>query len=326
MTERHNGPEEFAGTLALHSTNLTEIPRQRRSGRLSVSLPILIMGSNSDGRVFSEHTHTVVVSLHGAGIVSRHRLIAEQELLLRSEQLKREAEIRVVGEIGQQGNLYTYGVAFTDEKLDFWKMEFPEAPAWQERPEALALRCSGCKHVIQLSNGEYEYDVCAIHGGLPRFCDHCGLLTVWNRSYEVMPLPPTDTYCGENVEVTAGSVAVAESEFPGDSQTKDQVVSLADAMDGTERRSRVRAKVNFSACVRSQEFGDDIVRCIDMSRGGVSFRSQNAYQKNMEVRLAVPFSPDAREAPAIFVKGRIANIKRLADEGVFRCGVEFLRE
>jgi hypothetical protein len=31
-----------------------------------------------------------------------------------------------------------------------------------------------------------EYDICAIHGGLTRYCEECGLLTVWRRSPETL--------------------------------------------------------------------------------------------------------------------------------------------
>jgi hypothetical protein len=73
--------------------------RARRSGRITLAVPILLIGSDSVGKVFSEQTHTVMLSLHGAGIVSRYRLVAEQQLVLREKATNREAEIRVVGEI-----------------------------------------------------------------------------------------------------------------------------------------------------------------------------------------------------------------------------------
>jgi hypothetical protein len=84
----------------------------RRSGRISKSVPILLIGSDTGGRVFSEVTHTVALSLHGAGVVSSHKLLAEQELVLRSLVNNREAEVRVAGEIAEQGDKHTYGVAF----------------------------------------------------------------------------------------------------------------------------------------------------------------------------------------------------------------------
>ncbi len=91
-----------------------------------------------------------------------------------------------------------------------------------------------------------------------------------------------------------------------------------------ERRQRVRAKVNYFACVRSEAFGDDIVVCIDMSRGGMSFKTKNFYLVNISVMIAVPFSPESPQAPAIFVPARIASVSDFPNGKLYRCGVGFL--
>jgi hypothetical protein len=91
-----------------------------------------------------------------------------------------------------------------------------------------------------------------------------------------------------------------------------------------ERRSRVRAKVNYFACVRSDVFGDDVVVCIDMSRGGLCFKTKHAYQMNIAVEIAVPFSPESPKALAIFVPAKILNITEFPNGKLFRCGVAFL--
>jgi hypothetical protein len=72
-------------------------------------------------------------------------------------------------------------------------------------------------------------------------------------------------------------------------------------------------------------FGNDIVKCIDMSKGGVSFKSHHCYETHMAIEIAVPFAADVKEAPAIFVKGRIANVAEMTGSGIWRCGVEFVR-
>ena len=150
----------------------------RRSGRVSKSVLIRLIGSDAEGRVFSEETHTVVLSLHEAGIVSTIKLIAEQELVLRSLESNLETEIRIVGEIGSQDGRYTYGVEFLDDDLDFWQMDFPAPPSLAERPPELVLECASCGETVTLLNGDYEFDVCAIHGGLVRYCTDCGYATV----------------------------------------------------------------------------------------------------------------------------------------------------
>jgi hypothetical protein len=91
-----------------------------------------------------------------------------------------------------------------------------------------------------------------------------------------------------------------------------------------DRRQRVRAKVNYFACVQSEAFGKDVVSCIDMSRGGLGFRTKNAYPISTDVTIAVPFSPESPNAPAIYVPARVANIAELPEMKMFRCGVAFL--
>src|SRR2546430_13608492 len=39
--------------------------------RIPKEIPILLIGSDLGGKVFSEHTSTILLSLHGAGVLSR---------------------------------------------------------------------------------------------------------------------------------------------------------------------------------------------------------------------------------------------------------------
>ena len=89
------------------------------------------------------------------------------------------------------------------------------------------------------------------------------------------------------------------------------------------RRLHRRAKVTYFACVRSETFGDDIVPCIDMSRGGVSFKTKYHYPVSSLIHIAVPFARESPQAPAIFVPARIANINPIPNSDLFRCGVAF---
>jgi len=80
----------------------------------------------------------------------------------------------------------------------------------------------------------------------------------------------------------------------------------------------VRTRVSFQACVRSFTFGDDIVSCEDMSRGGLGFKSRKEYVAKTEVEVAAPYSPGAH---AIFVRAQIVHVEELKKERRFRCGV-----
>src|SRR5215469_12461197 len=117
-----------------------------------------------------------------SGILSTHRFAPEQQLILRVEETNREAVVRVVGEIATEGELHTYGVAFLNERLDFWRTEFPPELASDARLMALPLECGSCGQRAEVTSGQFEYDISQIHGGLTRHCAECGVLTVWRRA------------------------------------------------------------------------------------------------------------------------------------------------
>jgi hypothetical protein len=154
----------------------------RSNGRIPKVIPILLIGSDWGGRVFSEHTTTVVLSLHGAGLVSKHKLSPDQELILRLTDLNKETEIRVVGQIGSQHDSYTYGVAFLDPLLNFWGIDFPPTTAAERDLGLITLVCSSCKEVEEIDDNSVEADVCATNDGVLRFCKHCGSTTDWKHA------------------------------------------------------------------------------------------------------------------------------------------------
>jgi PilZ domain len=369
-TQKSAPPRPFSGILnTLISWPLPQVAKMmskkmRRSGRISKSVPIRLIGSDAQGRLFSENTHTVMLSLHGAGIVSRHKLIAEQELILRSLESNQETDIRIVGEIGAEDGNYTYGVAFLDVDLDFWQVDFPGLPSQAERPLELVLECGSCGDTVRLLNGDYEFDVCAIHGGLVRYCTECGFATVWKRpeagraprtvapkverKVEAPQRPTVVVECGEleleqeesvaprfaeaehiaprvtlNLEPRAERMETRGEEHAG-ARAKNEAPAATTTTAVDDRRQRVRAKVNYFACVQSEAFGKDVVTCIDMSRGGLGFRTKNAYAISTDVTVAVPFSPESPNAPAIYVPARVVNIAELPQLKMFRCGVAFL--
>jgi len=151
----------------------------RSSGRIPKQTPILLIGSDLDGRVFSEHTTTVLLSLHGAGILSRHKLSPEQELVLRWTEKNKEAEIRVVGHLGSQSGKHTYGVAFFDKNLNFWEIDFPPVSASEKELGVLTVVCSICNTLERIDDTSVEADVCATNDGVLRSCKLCGTATLW---------------------------------------------------------------------------------------------------------------------------------------------------
>jgi hypothetical protein len=287
----------------------------RRSCRISKEISILIVGSDTVGRVFSEPTKTVLLSRHGAGIVSRYKLSAEQELILRRLDTNKETEVRVVGQIGEESEAYTYGVAFLDSTNNFWGINFPAPSEVEQKARIVLMECSSCKARETVEHSDLESDVYFVNEGIFRFCKRCGSSTFWKRASEGAEETPvmvefsprlSSAYMDVEEEPQPAPVAVAETKPPARQEN---------------RRQHVRTKANFKACVRSFAFGDDIVACEDISRGGICFKSGKPYTAKFSVEVAVPYAPGMQN---FFVRGEIVHVEELTKEKMFRCGVAYL--
>lgn len=282
----------------------------RRSCRVSKEIPILLVGSDIEGKVFSEQTKTVLLSRFGAGIISGYKLAAEQELILRRLDTNQETEVRLVGQLGSHAGSYTYGVSFLGPLADFWGIEFPAASESEIQQRRLLLQCSSCTSREIVEQSDLEADVYRVNEGIVRFCKKCGSSTVWKGV------------------AGASATELAEAELASSPQPADPPASAPlqaapappQQASPENRRKHIRTKVNFQACVRSFAFGDDVVACEDMSRGGLGFKSRKRYMENANVEIAAPYSLGA---PCIFVTARIVYVLELQQERLFRCGVAY---
>ena len=354
----------------------------RSSGRIPKEIPILLIGSDLDGRVFSEHTKTVLLSLHGAGVLSRHKLSPEQELVLRWPERNKEAEIRVVGHIGTDPRGHTYGVAFFDQNLNFWEMDFPPVSPLEREMGLFSLACSSCNAVEKIDDTSMEADVCATNDGVIRFCRRCGTSTLWKPGAGAPDLAPA-------VAPASGPAPAATSQLPlfsapptpplapappqnspappprsnppsfeppvssppppppapksppsfyASSQDLPDVIAPSPTQSTAvltmappekqsgppkvNRRKHPRVKVNYHACVRHPERGDDIVVCEDMSKGGLRFKSRKRYYPQSLIDVAVPYE---QGQPAIFVPAMIVYVAELPEQQLYRYGIQYLK-
>src|SRR5690348_15613157 len=130
----------------------------RRSSRIPKEIDILLVGSDTEGKVFSEQTKTVLLSRHGAGIVSGYKLSAEQELILRRLDTNKETEVRVVGRIGVESDVYTYGVAFLDSTNNFWGIQFPTPSEEEQKTRVVLMECGSCQTRETVEQSDLESD------------------------------------------------------------------------------------------------------------------------------------------------------------------------
>jgi hypothetical protein len=76
--------------------NEDDLKPNRRSARLTISIPIVISGVDVDGNKFSESVRTQVISQHGREITTAHRLAVGTEVLVENRTLRVVAKAVVI--------------------------------------------------------------------------------------------------------------------------------------------------------------------------------------------------------------------------------------
>jgi len=155
---------------------------KRRSGRIAKEIPISLLGTDTTGKVFSEQTKTVVLSRHGAGILSRYAFAPDEVLTLRLTDSSKEAEVRLVGQIGGEPGRHVYGVAFVDPALEFWPIEFPPPEPDEPSVRRMSLECSLCQSRENVEQSAIEQDVYSVNGSVLRYCQRCCTSTPWKKA------------------------------------------------------------------------------------------------------------------------------------------------
>ncbi len=303
--------------------------RQRRSGRISRQVSILLLGTDTYGRVFSEETITLVLSRYGAGILSRYRLAPDETLTVRLDGSDKEAEVRLVGHIGQRDGAFVYGIAFRHPEVDFWKVEFPQEPTVTV-PD-LAFECEICRTRQVIEQRDIEADVYAVNDSILHHCEECGCSTSWRRaapeavaSVPAVPASPAQAVAEaardlpEPVLITTGTAVAATAFEPIKAGSNSTIGQSAGRREN--RRAHVRTKVTFTACLRYAS-SDEIVECDNVSKGGLCFRSRRHYPANESIEIAAPYSVGEQ---AIFVSAVIRRAEELPS-GLFRYGVEYAK-
>jgi len=292
---------------------------RRRSKRILKAIPILLSGNDIEGKPFSEQTRTLVLSRHGAGILSTKKLSPQTVLIVRLAETNKEAAVRVIDRVAGTPEGYTYGVAFLDPSVNFWNVEFAPQAEEEAGPKSMVFECATCHERETVHPNDVELDVYAINKFISRFCANCGTPTSWKAvitAVETKPSSPTPA----KIDTTKASATKAE---PAKADTKKEPAhDPAPTHHHQEnRRKDVRARVNFNACIRDSG-AEEIVACENLSRGGFCFRSSKPYADKSMIEVALPYSPGE---PAIFFKARIVWVQELAAEKLFRCGAAYVK-
>jgi len=291
------------------------LERLRRSDRISISIPVEIFGADFTGEHFVEQCKTVIVSRHGATIIVSRKLAADLELILKRPGTKKEALVRVIGQIGGQHEGYVYGLALMDTTVNLWNIYFPALSDSQSAVGRALLECSRCKNREVVYMNEVEAEVYEANLALQRNCNACGNSSVWKTvpaelaDESPLPLIPDAESPAEGAHYAEGTSAP-----PNPPEPPPSVVS---------RRKDLRIKSNMPACIRQPGFDEEVVSCDDISRGGLAFRSSKRYFLGSRIEVANPYAAGAAN---IFVPARIVFTQELPKEGLYKYGVSYLKK
>lgn len=274
----------------------------RRSDRVSLSIPILVSGTEVTGQVFKkDEARTVSICRHGATIVLARKLAPVQQIMMHYLPTGKEARARVVGQIGGQPHGYVYGVALLDPAENIWNVGFPPLSDSDKAVVRLLLQCTVCQISEVAYLNELEIEVFEANGSLSRSCHQCSGWTAWKQ---------------------AALETGQEHDRPGPGRQPGTYPSSPGVRTQNKRRDvRVTLKQTY-ACIRQPGFGEEVVRADDVSRGGLCFLSPNTYYEGSRIEVAVPYAPGGAN---IFVPARIVRFRDLPEAELKEYGVAYIR-
>jgi PilZ domain len=262
----------------------------RQSDRISLALPIRLTGSNLFGDVFMYEGWTEVVSQNGARIRLKQTLAPDQEVTVFCVETGKEAVARVVGRVSSKSKQNVYGIMLLNSGAHPWGINFPPRGDSAGAVGRIVLECLAC-HARELAYLDgFELEVLESSESLSRFCRRCTDSTMWRKSFEPVPSRPED-----------------DETSTGDTQ---------------ERRKDARRGVRTVACIRSREYGEDLVKVRNVSRSGLCFEGHRPYEKDWKIEVAIPFSSGGGN---IFLPARIARVQDVRTGSVTLYGVEYIR-
>jgi PilZ domain len=261
--------------------------RTKYHDRICIAIPVEVVGTDLNGQTFRERTKTEHVSRSGACLVLNRLLGPDQQIKIRRAGDKAETIARIVGQVGIRKNGYVFGISLlTNEGSSFWGVHFPPTSA---QPTDRLLRCTCCHKAERIVLNEIECGVLEANGILSRSCEECKAATFWQAVASEQP-----------------SAALGAS----DTQRERKIA-----------RKSIRMSMKASACISLPNGARDIAAILDVSRGGVAFRSSTDYPIHSWVELAAPYTEGGAN---IFVAGRIV-WQRSTAAGFCDYGVQYVK-
>jgi len=264
------------------ANTLSKLPANATKNRICIGVPVDVSGMDLNGQDFLERTQTEYISCGGANLLLNRFLGPDQQITIRRAGSRIEATARIIGQIGIRAHGFVYGIALTSAGSTFWGIHFPPG---SDATKATSIRCSCCMRNETAELNDIETSVLQANNLLSRTCSECNAITFWQQC---------------------------------DSCDSKPVSGMGSKPN---RRKNIRTSMKAAACLCQPTGLRDVAGLLDISRGGISFRSTHSYTVHSWVELAVPYTEGGAN---IFVPGRIA-WERPVSNGVREYGVQYVR-
>ncbi|MGE5327177.1 MAG: PilZ domain-containing protein [Deltaproteobacteria bacterium] len=155
-------------------------PERRSTERLSLRIPIHVIGFGTADGDFTEDTETLVVNQAGARIALKHHVAADDTIRIMNADTHAEAEFRVVGPTRMKGEeVSEWGVECTEKDHDVWGLQIPAPMARDGKEAGALLECRACKSQGFWPLTLMEIEVLDSTGEINRLCNKCAKTTYW---------------------------------------------------------------------------------------------------------------------------------------------------
>ena len=261
-----------------------------------LEIDVIVSGTDAVGRDFVEDAHTVALSRHGAKILSARTLVPEQVVRIRCHKTRREADVRIVGEIGEDCEGYYYGIELLDPDMDIWGIEFPSLAESDMAVARVLLECLRCQRQEVTHLDVFAIEVLLAQERLSRRCRRCNDTTLWRRAAP-----------------RAGEEALPDVRLPADQQVQPPRRTRND-------RRHVRVHLKIDVCIRHPRHGEEVTVTENVSAGGFRFKSTKQYLEGSVIDVALPYSPAGAN---IFTSARVVYVEKQPTERMTSYGVSY---
>jgi PilZ domain-containing protein len=245
---------------------------QRGTERVTLTIPIRVIGIDANGAQFSEDTTTSVINRAGARVILKHQVIPDDVVRIINLESLSEADFRVVGPTRPGGtDSNELGVECMEKDHNIWGIELPP-PLTGDADAGALLECRGCKQQAFWALTLMEIEVLNSTGQVLRQCSKCGKTVYWTYA---------DTIRRPREFAPSGSVTPP--------------VRPDIAMKNVEKRVDKRLGMKMPIRVRTEKGETEVSKTENVSKHGFGANLGLELQVGEIVHVVCPYTPGAAQ-------------------------------